>query len=308
MNINRISGLNLIASLIAALLIQGCANTPVAGGQRLSGAEKMMWSTYAIATEKGLGTCLVVNRRDPAAPHKKIPVLITAAHVLAAAPHGPFYIVIRTANGTDTPSIDVLEFRPPPGDVRPFFRHPTHDVAVLELTIPPELAASVSLPSYLDEEDIGRSADLPHAGDDVSLLGFPHVLPGIRGAFPVLRSGRIASRAHEPGAGTGRLLINAAAFGGDSGAPVFSAPRFGKPRLVGILSELIGDKEGIVPLAIAMSAPIVKETLRLQAEQQRFEVQVGPSEVTTPSGRTSGAQLLGPPQPLSKSAIRKLWQ
>ena len=173
-----------------------------------------MWSTYAIATPKGLATCIIVNRRDQVAPHHTVPVLITAAHVLATAPRGPFYVVVRTPNESEAPSLEILEFAPSPGMAHPFFRHPLHDVAVLELNIPLDLAGEATLPSFLNETDIGRAADIPHAGDDVSVLGFPHVLPGTLGAFPVLRGGRIASRVQGPAADSERLLINTSAFCG----------------------------------------------------------------------------------------------
>lgn len=303
-----LSILRLSSAIIAALLMQSCANAPIDRSSHLTTAEKMMWSTYAIATPKGLATCIIVNRRDPVAPHHTVPVLITAAHVLASAPRGPFYVVVRTANGSDTPSLEILEFAPSPGMAHPFFQHPSHDVAVLELNIPPDLAGEATLPSFLNETDIGRAADIPHAGDDVSVLGFPHVLPGTLGAFPVLRAGRVASRVQGPGADSDRLLINTSAFAGDSGAPVVAGGRFGQPKLIGILSERIGKQEAVVPLAIALSASVVRETLQLQREQEHFEVQVGtPENISSAAQRKGGVQLLGPPQPLSKSAIRKLW-
>jgi trypsin-like peptidase len=303
-----LSVLRLSSAIIAALLIQSCANAPIAGSSHLTTAEKMMWSTYAIATPKGLATCIIVNRRDQVAPHHTVPVLITAAHVLASAPRGPFYVVVRTPNGSETPSLEILEFAPSTGMTHPFFRHPLHDVAMIELNIPPDLADEATLPSFLNEGDIGRAADIPHTGDDVSVLGFPHVLPGTLGAFPVLRAGRVASRVQGPGADSERLLINTSAFAGDSGAPVIAGGRFGQPKLVGILSERIGKQEAVVPLAIALSASVVRETLQLQREQEHFEVQVGtPENISPPTQRKGGVQLLGPPQPLSKSAIQKLW-
>jgi len=98
------------------------------------------------------------------------------------------------------------------------------------------------------------------------------------------------------------------AFAGDSGAPVFADAHFGKPKLMGILSERIGEQERLVPLAIALSASVVRETLRMQTEQEHFDVQVGtPENISPPVQRKGGVQILGPPQPFSKSAIRQLW-
>jgi hypothetical protein len=61
------------------------------------------------------------------------------------------------------------------------FQYSSHDVAALELNIPPDLAGIWY---------VGGPTDI--------VLGFPHVLPGTLGAFPVLRAGRVASRVHGP--------------------------------------------------------------------------------------------------------------
>ena len=280
----------------SVLLSGGCASTG------LTPSEKMMWSTYLIASPKGVATCLIVNRKDPSAPNGIIPVLVTSAHVLRVAPNGPFYLAFRSAPPGQSPQVDILEFDPTDQPDHPFVQHPKHDLAAIELRLPPEVANEVTLPSFLNEKDIQPGRDEPHPGDDISLLGFPSIFPGTEGAFPVLRSGRIAS--YSPGPVTSRetFLINTNVYSGDSGGPVFSSSRRGKPKLLGILTERIGRKEGRVPLAVAINASVILETLKLEAAQGRRPGKQN-SEIPLTAQqnfRPASFRLLGPVQSLGK--------
>ena len=261
-----------------------------------------MWSTYLIASPKGVATCVIVNRKDPSMPNGIVPVLVTSEHVLRVTPHGPFYLAYRNAQPGQSPEVDVLEVYPPDQPDRLFVRHPKHDVAAVELRLPPEVANEVTLTSFLNENDIQPGSDEPHPGDDISLLGFPSVFPGTEGAFPVLRSGRIASYAPGPATSRETFLINTNVYSGDSGGPVFSSSRRGKPKLIGILTERIGRKEGSVPLAVAINVSVISETLKLEAAEVR-----GPegqsSEIPLTAQKEFHAasfRLLGPVQSLGK--------
>ena len=100
-------------------------------------------------------------------------------------------------------------------------------------------------------------------GDDVMVLGFPQVFPGTKGGFPVLRAGRIASYAAGPRNEWDKFLLNTNVYPGDSGGPVFSAHRRGRLHLIGMIAERIGPRGGSVPLAVAIDARIIRETLAL---------------------------------------------
>jgi hypothetical protein len=289
--------LRAIALVLAATFVSACA-TGIGPGANLTSAEKMMWSTYAIATPKGMATCVVINRRDPSSPHGIAPVLITSAHVLSVAPHGPFYLVIRSPRIGSSPQVGILEFQAPDPADRPFVQHPRHDVAALELHIPAEFANEISLPSFIDEKSIARRGDEPHAGDEISVLGFPRVFPGTEGAFPVLRAGKIASYSAGPPSDREKFLINTNVYGGDSGGPVFSGRRRGRPKLVGIVTERIGEKSGQIPLAVAVDATVIRETLKLQAARKQWYLDSG-SAAPSGSGKQAharGVQLVGPPK------------
>jgi hypothetical protein len=288
--------LQAVALVLAATFVSACA-TGIGPGANLTAAEKMMWSTYALGTPKGMATCVIINRKDPHAPYGIVPVLLTATHVLSVAPHGPYFLAIRFANPAASPNVAILEFKPAWIAEPAYVRHPQHDIAALELRIPPEMADVVTLPSFINENAIARHGDEAHAGDAISVLGFPIVFPGTEGAFPILREGRIASYSAGPSRDWEKFLINASVYSGDSGGPVFAARRRGAPKLLGVVTERIGKKPGEVPLAVAVNASVIRETLQLLAERdRRFSDKLIASN-TSRSGasRGSSVQLTGPP-------------
>jgi hypothetical protein len=236
----------------------------------LTPAEKMMWSTYAVGTRRGLATGFVVSRKDAQAPGGRAPVVVTSAHLLESAPRGPFYLALRLPGQDGNPQVAVLELQPVPSAAPVYVRHPRYDVAALEVRLPPDIARQVPLPTFLEEEAIGRQADRPRAGQDVSLLGFPYALPGSPGGFPVLRGGRIASYSVAGPAGAHAFLIHTDVYPGDSGGPVFVARAHGPPTLVGMVTRRVGqDARAAVALAVAVDARAIRETLRQLAERER---------------------------------------
>ena len=160
-------------------------------------------------------------------------------------------------------------------------------------------------PQYKDLEELHRAMK-PRG---FSVLGFPSVFPGTRGAFPILRAGKIAS--YSPGPATDRetFLINTNVYSGDSGAPVFASSPNGKLRLLGLLTQRIGRKEGSVPLAVAINASVISETLKLEAAQQRAPGKQRPEmPFPAPKGfQPTGVRLLGPPGSLRKVLGEKSW-
>jgi hypothetical protein len=252
-----------LVPLVGCLFVAGGCATPDAGGTaRLSRTEKMFWSTYAIATPKAMATCVVVNSSSRSSAGSRYPVLITSAHVLAVAPRGPFFLAARVPDKGGNPLVLLLAFRPAEAGLA-YIRHPDYDVAAIEVPIPPEMAQKLALPSFISEGSIGDATDAPRAGAEVTVLGFPKVLPGTAGAFPVLRAGRIASYTAAPEGDWGKFVINTNVYPGDSGAPVFAAHRRGRLHLLGMVSERIGPRDGSVPLAVAVNARVIRETLQL---------------------------------------------
>jgi Trypsin len=278
------------------ILLGGCAGLGTAAAGRLNPSEQMMWSTYAIGTSKGMATAIIINKKDRSAPNGLVPVLVTATHVLAAAPQGPYYLAIRTPNPRGNPHVSILAFQPAWLDQAIYMHHPQQDIAALELRIPPPIAEFVQLSSFIDEDAIARDGDDPHAGDPVSLLGFPKVMPGTEGAFPILRSARIASYSLSSTVAREKFLLNASVCAGDSGGPVFAGRgRDRKPILLGIVTERIGKELNEVPLAIAVDAHAVRETLQLLAQHRdRIASRSLTSAHTATQNET--VKLKGPPE------------
>jgi hypothetical protein len=250
----------IVASIIAASVLAGCANrAPGALGARLNATEKMMWSTYPLATRTGMGTGFVIARGGARGP-----AMVTSIHVLKTAGAGGFVVGSRVPNAGGGADVALIQFQPVHGRESYYTRHASQDIAAFAVHLPETLAGVVDLPTFLDEHSLISRAGVLRTGDEVSFLGFPDVLPGTVGAFPVLRTGRVAS--YPPGmpAAHGLFVVDADVYPGDSGAPVFSAGRRGHPELVGMIIRRVGtDRRAVSHFAIAVDASAIIETLRL---------------------------------------------
>jgi hypothetical protein len=255
---------------LAAFCLPGCAGTgSTLGGQRLNAVERVMWSTYPLASRKGMGTGFVVACRDARARGGVSPVVVTSVHVLATVGRGPLMLGARVPDERGEPQVAVLQFQPPRGRERFYVRHPHQDLAAFALQVPDEFSDLVSVQSFLDESALGSRAGALRAGAEVSFLGFPEVLPGTAGAFPILRTGHVASYPLGTAAADGLFVVNADVYPGDSGAPVFASGRGGRPELVGMIIRRVGtDERKFSHLAIAVDAKAIRETLQLVVDRE----------------------------------------
>jgi len=262
----------------------------------LASSEKMAWSTYAVATRKGLGTCVIVNCRDSTARSGVAQVLVTSAHVLRTAPRGPYFLLVRVPVKGANPDLAILEIDISRECEHPFVKHPRYDVAAMRVEIPAELSSMISLPSFLNERTIAQQS-AAHVGDEIFVLGFPRIFPGTTGGFPVFRSGRIAS--YSPGSQADRVkfLIHSDVYSGDSGGPVFAEHSWGGPKLLGLITERIGPKNSRVPLAIAIDASAIRETLaQLHTSESPHHIQSSNKQPASMSVESPRVKLLGSPE------------
>lgn len=275
---------------------------------KLTTSEKMAWSTYAIATEKGLGTGVIINRQDAGAPGGIVPVLVTCAHVLAAAPRGPYFLVLRMPVQGANPDLVMLRIDVPPNSEHPYVKHPGRDIAAMEIRLPSEAAHLISIPSFISESALARQS-APHVGDEILVLGFPKVFPGTEGAFPVFRGGRIASYSCGSQSNLEKYLIHTDVYSGDSGGPVFAARNRGDPVLLGLVSERIGPKTGAVPLAVAIDSSVIRETLaflprnRIMPDSGSFD-----RRLSSRTGSASPRVKLVGSQDLLKEVLNPKWR
>jgi hypothetical protein len=254
--------------LLVLSALTGCVALPsVSLGNGLNPSEKMMWSTYVFGTKHGVATCFVVPRKESSVAGTTV-VVVTAAHILATAPHGPFYLGARIAIEGGDPMVMLFELRPTQSAEPIYVKHPFYDIGAFQIQIPPQLASVVRFPSFLKENAIGSDRDRPRAGQDVLFTGFPKVLPGTAGGFPVLRSGKVAS--YSASGEQRAFLIHTDVYPGDSGGPVFLASRGSTPRLIGMVTARGGrNPNEAVPLAIAVDARTIRETVELAAAHGR---------------------------------------
>lgn len=273
-----------LSLLLLTIFLAACST-------RMRPAEQMMWSTYALATQKGDATCFVVRDPRTALEGDEGAVVLTSTHVLDSAGSGPVVISLRLPDdGADGVRVVMLGFVPPKarGGQSFYVRHPRHDLAAFSLHIPAEFSWLLRTRSVLTPRSILRKASLLHAGDEVGFLGYPEVLPGTSGGFPVLRGGRVASYPVGLAQARGPFLINADVYPGDSGAPVFLAARGGRPRLAGVVIQRIGaTSASFSHLAVAVDADAIRETLDLLVAGQKDAVAM----------QTTGRALLDTPTP-----------
>lgn len=246
----------MLLTAAAMLFLTGCAG-------RMNVAEKMMWSTYPIATMKGEATSFVIQCDDRGASGAA--TVFTPAHVLETMGKGPLVLGLHRKGPEGGMETVLLMLLPEGGrEKRPFYvRHPTQDLAAFRVRLPEAAAKIARLDSVLKEQTLKRGGEM-HVGDEVSFLGYPNVCPGTKGAFAVLRRGTISSY---PAAGAltpGMFLIGADVYPGDSGAPVFTGTGKGSPRLVGVLTSRLGMNKGAFShLAVALDMNVVRETAEL---------------------------------------------
>lgn len=233
---------------------------------QMNASEKMMWSTYPLVTQKGAATGFIVNHRDPRTPGGRMPVVFTAAHLIETLGKGPLLIGIRLPGRAEEIESALLVFSPPKmtGEECFYVRHPDHDLVAFALHLPEDFNGCELMASFLDERMLARDGKLLHSGVEVSFFGYPEVLPGTDGGFPVLRSGRVASYPVGTSQSQGRFLINSDVYPGDSGAPVIISNRKSHPEVVGMIIQRIGQgSQNDSRFAIAVDADALRETLRL---------------------------------------------
>ena len=259
--IRRLTGFAIL--LLAALNSSGCASLRKVG---LRPAETVMLSTYPLSSDKAFGTGFLMALRDRRVPGGVVPVMVTSTHLAKTADRGSIYMPLRGFDQQGDLSVAILEVVPATKG-KPFYvRHPSLDVAAFKVRLPQQLPVPLLL-TLLEEKNL-ENRNAPRAGEEVSFVGFPEGQGTSLGMFPVLRAGKVASL-DQSLVGLRSFLINGDVYPGDSGAPVFRASQKGKPSVVGMVIERLGlGSRRPFPLALAVDANAIRETLRLLAERE----------------------------------------
>ena len=164
-------------------------------------------------------------------------------------------------------SVSLLEVVPRRKGTPFYVRHPRLDVAAFRVRFPVGLKVPLLL-TLLEEKNLEGTGN-PRAGEDVAFVGFPEGQSTSIGMFPVLRAGKVASF-DQSLFGLRSFLINGDVYPGDSGSPVFRLSKTGKPRVVGMVVERLSiERRAPFPLALAVDAKAIRETLQLLVRRDR---------------------------------------
>lgn len=237
------------------------------GKTGLNPTETMILSTYPLASRKAFGTGFLVAMKDKRARGGVVPVMVTSTHLVRSAGAGAIYMPLRGFDASGNLSVALLEVVPRHKGVPFYVKHPRLDVAAFRVRLPTGVEAPLLL-TLLEEKNFDSDED-PRAGEEVAFVGFPEGQSTSLGMFPVLRSGKVASL-DQSLFGLRSFLINGDVYPGDSGGPVFRIAKHGKPQVVGMVVERLSTpKRERFPLALAVDASAIKETLQILAERKR---------------------------------------
>jgi S1-C subfamily serine protease len=256
----------------------------------------MIQATSPVSSAPGgpavTGTGVLVS--DPAPDGTPRVVLVTARHVLANIPGGQVWVGLHLKNPDGSWR---LEWRAEPSSDqgRPLWtQHPTYDVAVLPVAVPPEAAEAAIPASWFADGDTLAREDV-EAGDPVEVLGYPAGYAGDSRGFPILRLGHLASYPLTP-ASEATFLVDFPVVSGNSGGPVFTSRRIGKrPVLVGaegpqpdefiagIVAQQIVPGGKSIELGLAVHSLYVRQTLELLDRPIAQPASLAPSTKPAPA-------------------------
>lgn len=215
-----------------------------------------------------VGTGFLLNAPRPDGSPRT--VLVTAGHVLDRMPGEQARIGWRTELGDGG-----WRFDPQPLDIREadqpkWTRHPTQDVAVMEIAAPEAFArAAIPLAWLADSQTFDEAQVGP--GDEMLSLGFPRGLSANRAGFPILRVGRIASWPLSPITAFPTFLLDFTVFPGNSGGPVFwtptarrraSAEAVDHPYVAGVLTQEVIVQDERLGIGVVAHADYIREAIR----------------------------------------------
>jgi S1-C subfamily serine protease len=254
-------------------------------------------ATVPVASAPGgpgtVGTGILVS--DPAPDGTPRVVLVTARHVIQNIPGGQVQMGLHLKDPAGAWRKD-WSWRAEPtadGERALWVRHPVYDVAVLPVSVPPEVAqAAIPISWFADADTFVRQDVEP--GDPLEVLGYPLGYASDGRGFAILRVGRLASYPLTPES-EGTFLVDFPVVSGNSGGPVFTSRRIGRrPALVGaegpqpdefiagIVAQQIVPGGQSINLGLVVHALYVRQTLQLLDQPPAASTSVDSSTVSAP--------------------------
>lgn len=206
------------------------------------GATALVECTFKLFNRDSTATCFLLH--PDAAPTNIF--LVTASHVFAKMTNDEALLVLRIGGTNDTFSRKDYPLKVKRNKRPTWYKHPTEDIAVLQLPADPAQTFP-SLPlSCLAEEKQLKQLDL-HICSEVFIFGYPTRFEGNPAGFPIGRHGAIASHPFTPVSANKYFLVDFNTFAGDSGGPVFIT-RHGQPLILGMILAQYRHDERITTL------------------------------------------------------------
>ena len=215
-----------------------------------------------------VGTGFLINA--PRADGRPRTVLVTANHVFNKMPGANARIGYRFSNsdGSWNYAPQTLKIRESGREL--WTKHPARDVAVIEISAPPEFARAAIPLTWLAADDTFAKNGVA-AGDQMMALGFPRGLAANQAGFPILRSGKVASYPVAPAHIFPTFLLDFTVFPGNSGGPVFMSEGARKRPgateaqevqfVAGLLTQQVELNNERLEIGIVTHAKYIRETL-----------------------------------------------
>lgn len=227
-------------------------------------------------SQLSLGTGFVLARPYPTDPKRGRAVLVTAAHVFNDIAGDTATIIGRTRKGDKWEPLQAqLNIRA--GGEELFVRHPTADVAAIYIRALQMSEYSALPTTFLATDDVLERFEV-HPGDRVFAVGYPRGFETKVGAFPILRTGVIASYPLLPTKKMKTFWLDTEVWEGNSGGPVYlwDPDRLHDPGVIrapveariimGLISAQRVQRGARIALAQVVHASLVRETIEMLEE------------------------------------------
>jgi len=182
-------------------------------------ASQTVLCTYKLFHPASTGTCVIFSKPGEATDTHQY-LLVTAAHVLEGMPSDDATLVLRRSLPDATyQRVDTRIFVRHGGSPL-WTRHSHEDVAVLPLQLPDDAPVFALDPNTLATEAGLKKLNI-HVGSTLFSAVYPERREANLEGFPIVRQCTVASFPFFPVNAHKTFLMDAFAFHGDSGGPVF---------------------------------------------------------------------------------------
>lgn len=258
-----------VRSVLAMMVLVGLKSAAAADGPQHA---QLIRATVKLAHEKSTATGFVLTQERSQGPRQ---VLVTAAHVLENTVGPETTLVYRNRDMSGAWQKQSLPLRIRNENQPLWTRHPTDDVAVLEIALPAEADLPGISPDVLATDGMLQDCQID-AGHAIWCLGYPHRTEANALGFPILRQGVIGSYPVVPSAEHRTFLFSGNTFEGDSGGPVYtlSPQQGGRLVILGLMhgQHFLNEDMTMVygstrlkhrlGLGIVVQAALIRETLQ----------------------------------------------